>query len=51
MSTVEKKKRSVRILGRKIGRELSAAEMACVAGASGYTGPHGPNNSIDTDYS
>jgi hypothetical protein len=52
MSTIEQKNtKSVRILGRKIGRELSAAELACVAGGSGGTGPHGPNGSRDTDYS
>ena len=51
MSTIEhKNSKSVRILGRKIGRELTAAELACVAGGSG-TGPHGHNGSRDTDYS
>jgi hypothetical protein len=39
-----------RILGRKIGRELSAAELACVAGGSGRTGPV-VNGGYDTDYS
>ncbi|HEY0313226.1 MAG TPA: hypothetical protein VGC56_12105 [Allosphingosinicella sp.] len=40
-----------RILGRKIGRELSEAELESVAGAG--TGSTGPNTygTNDTDYS
>jgi bacteriocin-like protein len=48
MSTIDKKG-SVRVLGRKVGRELSAEELASVVGGSGRTGPHG-NGSYDTDY-
>ena len=52
MSTIEQKSsRRVRVLGRKVGRELTVKELACVAGGSGRTGPHGPNDSYDTDYS
>jgi hypothetical protein len=52
MSTIERKNSgSVRVLGRKVARELTARELACVAGGSGGTGPHGPNGSYDTDYS
>lgn len=52
MSTIEHKSgRPVRVLGRKVGRELTARELDCVAGGSGLTGPHGWNNSYDTDYS
>ena len=52
MSRIERKgHRSVRVLGRKVGRELTAEELTCVAGGSGHTGPYGPNNSYDTDYS
>lgn len=43
--------KSTRVLGRMIGRELSSAELNSVAGGSGRTGPHGWNNSYDTDYS
>lgn len=51
MSTVEYKHRGpTRVLGRRIGRELTAAELACVAGGSGRTGPDTYGN-YDTDYS
>jgi hypothetical protein len=48
MSTNQKG--TVRIIGRKVGRELSAAELAAVAGGSGRTGPTS-NGGWDTDYS
>lgn len=51
MSTIEQKDRgSVRTLGRKVGRELTAEELACVAGGSGRTGPN-THGTYDTDYS
>ncbi len=51
MSTTDRKqKESIRVLGRKIGRELTAAELACVAGGSGRTGPN-TYGTYDTDYS
>lgn len=41
-----------RILGRVVGRELSAAELEAVAGGSGVTHPvAGTNGGRDTDYS
>lgn len=51
MSTIEQKsRRSVRVLGRKVARELTAEELACVAGGSGRTGPV-QGGGWDTDYS
>lgn len=51
MSTIERNgKGSVRTLGRKVGRELTAEELTCVAGGSGRTGPN-TYGTYDTDYS
>lgn len=52
MSTIEHRDSgSVRILGRKVGRVLTARELASVAGGSGRTGPIPPHGTWDTDYS
>jgi len=49
MSTINTKKR---LLGRMIGRELTAAELSAVSGGSGVTQPvAGTEGGRDTDYS
>lgn len=40
-----------RILGRRIGRELTAAELCAVSGGSGATQPVAGSSGRDTDYS
>jgi hypothetical protein len=44
-------KTTKRVLGRMIGRELSAAELCAVSGGSGATQPVAGSSGRDTDYS